>query len=346
MIRPASSAASIGRYRWEFPRRLPSTRIVVPADALPETAGKARSPVRHRVLASIFLAAMASTAASAHPAAEPPPSFAAAQPAGSLLIIGGGDRPDGLTKKLVELARSFGSGKIVVFTTASGVPEEVGPEMAAELKAAGAAEIAVFHLTREEALKPGSAGILNGAGGVYFCGGVQSRLTDVLLDTPLHKRLLELYAEGLVVAGTSAGAAVMSDLMITGDEKRTTDEDAAWQTIEAENVVTARGFGFLRTAIVDQHFVRRRRHNRLMSLVLEYPTLVGLGIDESTAVWVRPDGRFEICGIGQVVVYDARAASLSRTADRLLGAAGMAVHVLLPGDVFDPATGQVEGGRR
>lgn len=267
-------------------------------------------------------------------------------PAGSLLIIGGGDRPDGLTTKFVELARGFGSGKIVIFTTASGVPEEVGPEMVAEVKEAGATEAAVYHLTRDEALKPDSAKILDRAGGVYFCGGVQSRLTDVLLDTPIHKKLLQLYAEGLVLAGTSAGAAVMSDVMITGDEKRTTDENAHWQTIEAENVITTRGFGFLTTAIVDQHFVRRRRHNRLISLVLERPTLVGFGIDESTAVWVRPDGRYEIVGIGQVIVYDARAAAVSRTPDRLLGAAGMTVHVLLPGDVYDPATGKVEEIRR
>ncbi len=276
--------------------------------------------------------------------------LAAAQPsrhpAGSLLIIGGGDRPDGLTSKFVELARGFSSGKIIIFTTASGVPEEVGPEMIAEVKAAGATEAAVYHLTREEALKPDSAKILDGAGGIYFCGGVQSRLTDVLLDTPIHRRLLELYAEGLVLAGTSAGAAVMSEVMITGDEKRTTDENANWQTIEAENVITTRGFGFLTTAIVDQHFVRRRRHNRLISLVLERPALVGLGIDESTAVWVRPDGRYEIVGIGQVIVYDARAAAVSHTPDSLLGAAGMTVHVLLPGDVYDPATGKVEGARR
>ncbi|MCX6564912.1 MAG: cyanophycinase [Candidatus Aminicenantes bacterium] len=267
-------------------------------------------------------------------------------PAGSLLIIGGGDRPDGLTKKFVELSRGFGSGKIVIFTMASGVPLEVGPEMVAEVKAAGAAEAFSYQLTREEALKPDSANILDGAGGVYFCGGDQSRLTAVLLDTPIHKKLLELYAQGLVVAGTSAGAAVMSEVMITGDEKRTTDENANWQTVEAGNVVTSRGFGFVTGAVMDQHFIARRRHNRLISLVLENPKLVGIGINESTAVWVRPDGRYEIAGIGQVIVYDARNASVSRANAGLLGVVGMTVHILLPGDVYDPATGKVEGARR
>ena len=108
---------------------------------------------------------------------------------------------------------------------ASSVPEESGPAMVAEVKAAGATEAAYSQLTREEALKPDSAKILEGAGGVYFCGGDQSRLTEVLLDTPIHRKMLELYARGLVVSGTSAGAAVMSEVMITGDEKRTKDEE-------------------------------------------------------------------------------------------------------------------------
>lgn len=267
---------------------------------------------------------------------------ATAENRGSLLIIGGGDRPDGLTRKFVDLARGFGSGKIVIFTMASGVPEESGPAMAAEAKAAGAAEAVYFHLTREEALKPDSAKILDGAGGVYFTGGDQSRLTAVLLDTPIHKKLLDLYGRGLAVSGTSAGAAVMSEVMITGDEKRASDEGESWQTIEWGNVLTVRGFGFVKDAVIDQHFVMRRRNNRLMSVVLENPRLLGVGIDESTAVWVRPDGKFEIAGLHQVVVYDARAAKIKKTAAGRLGAVGMAVHILLPGDVFDPATGTVE----
>ncbi len=269
-----------------------------------------------------------------------------AETKGSLLIIGGGDRPDGLTKKFVELARGCGSGKIVIFTMASGSPDETGKSMVAEVKAAGAPEAAYYQLTREEALKPDSANILEGAGGVYFTGGDQSDLTKVLLDTPIHKKMLELYAQGLVVSGTSAGAAVMSEVMITGNEKRTKDENLNWQTIEWGNVQTVRGFGFVKDTIIDQHFVTRRRNNRLISVVLENPKLVGVGIDESTAVWVRPDGKYEIAGLHQVVVYDARGAKIVKTAEGRLGAMGMTLHILLPGDVYDPATGAVEGAER
>ena len=270
-----------------------------------------------------------------------PPREASAPPHGHLFIVGGGDRDEPLMRRFVELAAASGTGRIVVFTMASGVPLEVGPETVAEFTALGAAD-AVFHqLTRDEALDPASVALLDGAGGIWFSGGDQSRLTAALLDTPLHARLDELYRSGAVIGGTSAGAAVMSGIMITGDEKRQAGEGREWSTIEAENVVTARGFGFLPGAIVDQHFVARRRHNRLLSLVLENPALIGLGIEESTAVLVSPDGRFEVLGANQVLVYDARRASMTRTASGRLGACGMTLHILVPGDVYDPVSGAV-----
>lgn len=264
-----------------------------------------------------------------------------AGPKGRLFIVGGGDRDEPLMRRFVELAEGFGTGRIVVFPMASGVPLEVGPETVAELQSLGAAEVVFHQLTRDEAMDPASAALLDGAGGVWFSGGDQSRLTAALLDTPLHARLRELYRSGAVIGGTSAGAAVMSEVMITGDEKRQPAEGREWSTIEADNVVTTRGLGFLPGVIVDQHFVTRKRHNRLISLVLESPSLVGLGIEESTAVLVRPDGRYEILGANQVVVYDARRASTARTPSGRLAARGVSLHVLVAGDVYDPVRGTV-----
>ncbi len=270
-----------------------------------------------------------------------PPSETADRPLGHLFIVGGGDRDESLMRRFVELARESGSGRIVVFPMASGVPLEVGPETVAELKALGAADVVFHQLTREEAQDPANTALLDGAGGVWFTGGDQSRLTGALLDTPLHARLDELYRSGAVIGGTSAGAAVMSGVMITGDETRQPPEGREWSTIEADNVVTTRGFGFLPGVIVDQHFIARRRHNRLLSLVLENPALIGLGIEESTAVLVRPDGRFEVLGENQVVVFDARRAETTRIASSRLGARGMSLHILVPGDIYDPASGVV-----
>ena len=286
-----------------------------------------------------FLATFAGPACSPKPPAEPGPK-------GHLLIIGGGERTDDIMRRFTALASAFDAGKIVVFTMATGVPDEVRQETLAEYERLGAKDVAIYHLTREEALKPDAARILDGAGGVFFTGGDQSRLTAVLLGTPVLARIREIYEKGGVVGGTSAGAAVQSALMITGDEKRAKDEDELWEAIWADNVVHTEGFGFLRDAIVDQHFVTRRRHNRLISLVLENPTLVGVGIEESTAVLVRPDGKYEVVGENQVLIFDARRASVRVSPTGRLGGHDLAMHVLLPGDVYDPATGRAEGPPR
>lgn len=268
---------------------------------------------------------------------------AQAGPKGYLFIIGGGERDAPLMKRYVQLAAGFGTGKVVIFTMASGVPQEVGPELLAEFKANGVKDVVSFQLTHDEAMKPDSGKILDGIGGVWFAGGDQARLTAALLGTPIHAKMLELYERGCVIGGTSAGAAVMSEVMITGDEKRTTKEDEQWQVIWPDNIVRIRGFGFVKDAIIDQHFVTRRRHNRLISLVIENPKLVGVGIEESTAVLVRPDGRYEVLGENQVIIYDARKARTFKSPTNRLGAHGMTMHVLLPGDVYNLASGKVEG---
>ena len=263
-------------------------------------------------------------------------------PKGHLVIVGGGDRDEPLMRRYVELARDYGSGRIVIFTMASGVPHEVGPELVAEFKSYGVADVAYYQLTREEAMDPAGLKILDGVSAIWFSGGDQAKQTEALLGTPLHKRMLELYREGCLIGGTSAGAAVMSEFMITGNEKRAGGEEGTWEVILADDVEHTEGFGFVKDAVIDQHFVTRRRHNRLISIVLEFPTLVGLGIEEATAVLVRPDGKYEVLGEGQVIVYDARRATTAKSAEGRVGGRGLSMHVLLAGDVFDLAAGRVE----
>ncbi len=262
-------------------------------------------------------------------------------PKGTLFIIGGGERDAPLMKRYIQLAAGFGTGKIVIFTMASSVPREVGPELVTEFEGNGAKDVVFYHLTHDEAMRPGSEKILDGVGGIWFSGGDQALLTAALLATPIHKRMLELYEEGCVVGGTSAGAAVMSEFMITGNEKRTGGEEGTWEVILADDILHTEGFGFVRNAVIDQHFITRRRHNRLIAVVLQRPTLVGVGIEESTAVLVRPDGKYEVLGEGQVIVYDARRAKTFKSPDGHLGGHGLTMHVLLPGDVYDLAAGRV-----
>jgi cyanophycinase len=245
-------------------------------------------------------------------------------------------------RRYVGLAKRNGPAKIVIFTMASSVPLETGPGLVAEFKGYGVEDAAYFHLTREEALDTANLKILDGVTGVWFSGGDQAKQTAVLLGTPLHARMLELYADGCLLGGTSAGAAVMSEFMITGDERRTENKEGTWEVIIADNILHSEGFGFVRNAVIDQHFVTRRRHNRLISVVLEHPALVGVGIEESTAVLVRPDGKYEVLGEGQVIIYDARGAKTAKSPDGHLGGHGLTMHVLLPGDVYDLASGRVE----
>ena len=271
----------------------------------------------------------------------------AEHPRGSLIIVGGGPRPIEITNRFIELAGGAGRARVLVLPMASE-DSTSGPESAAAFRELGV-DARSINLTRGEAERETVTQLLDGMTGVWFAGGDQSRLTAVIGGTPFEAALHRLYRDGGVLGGTSAGAAVMSELMITGDERRPggdrppSDSSQAFLTIARDNIVTARGFGFLRTAIVDQHFVRRKRHNRLMSLVLEHPRLIGVGIDESTAIEVEPGGCWRVLGSSVVVLYDAREATLAT--GRAPGAAGVRLSVLPAGSRYDPSTGaaQVDG---
>jgi cyanophycinase len=254
---------------------------------------------------------------------------------GSLFIVGGGPRPAELMRHFVELAGGAGA-EIVVIPLASADAEAAGAALAAELTALGArASSLTFDRAGADSARVVDA--IAAAGGVWFSGGVQSRITDVMSGTAAAAALLRRHREGAVIGGTSAGAAIMSATMITGDERRpggARPSEEAWITIDRDNVVVIDGLALLPAAIVDQHFVRRRRHNRLISLVLERPERLGVGIDEGTALIVRPGGVWHVVGESVVVVYDARDAVVT-PADSPLGGAGIRMHVLPAGAHFD-----------
>ncbi len=265
------------------------------------------------------------------------PALAAAAPGpkGSLVIIGGGSRGPAIMQEFLRLAG--GSGAVLaVFPMASSLAATMGEELTAEFRRLGAREVRYLNLSRAEADSEAVLERLKGVTGVYFAGGDQSRLMDVLRGTRTARRLHELYRAGAAVCGTSAGAAVMSRMMITGDERFNKDPDNGFFMIRSTNILTAEGFGFLENAIVDQHFLRRKRHNRLLTLVLEHPQLLGIGIDEATAVVVRPGGLFEVFGDSTVLVLDAaKASKTTRDPAGNLAAAGLQLHLLRSGDRFD-----------
>jgi cyanophycinase len=255
---------------------------------------------------------------------------------GQLLIIGGGDR-GAATMQLFACLAGGAQGRVLAFPQASERPE-AGAEMRAELEALGIGRVTLAEVDRASADTAAAVALAAGITGVYLGGGDQSRLMAVLRGTRLAAALHRAYRDGAVMAGTSAGAAVMSRTMITGDERRPYSSDENWQTIEADNVVTAEGLGFLDDAVVDQHFVRRRRHNRLISVVLERPQLLGIAIDEETAVWVKPDRTFEVVGDGAVLVLDGSGARTARDAAGAgLRGSDLRLHVLRDGAQYDLA---------
>jgi cyanophycinase len=255
---------------------------------------------------------------------------------GSLVIVGGGDRLLSVMQRFVDLAGGPEKANIAIFPNASGDPMDYFDDIKSEFQAVGAKRVELVHFTRDQAVDPSSIERLAGVTGIFFTGGDQVRITRDLLGTPVHDWLRKFYAEGGVIGGTSAGAAMMSKVMITGDERLNPDTVRNFKFIKANNVITVEGMGFITDAIIDQHFLIRKRHNRLISVVLEHPALPGIGIDETAAIVVAPDHTFEVLGEGDVVIYDARHATNIRTApDGYLAGTGLTMHVLTVGDRYD-----------
>ena len=292
--------------------------------------------------ASLALALVVSGCSSA--ANRPVPTSPDPAGRGHLLIVGGGPIPRDVTRRFVELASLRGKARIAVLPMASAVAS-TGPEKVAELQSLGA-DAFVLVITRSNANSDSVQALLSSATAVWFPGGDQSRITAAMTGTRSAQTLREAFLRGASIGGTSAGAAVMTATMITGDERRLggrrppSDSSQAYITIDRENVVTTPGLGLLEGAIVDQHFVRRKRQNRLVSLVLEQPDLIGVGIDESTALLVRPAGTWEILGESVALIFDARPGRVTSRSEPL-GAADVRMHVLPAGSLFEPASGRV-----
>lgn len=136
-----------------------------------------------------------------------------------------------------------------------------------------------------------------------------------------------------MIAGTSAGAAVQSQLMITGDQNNHPEYTGYFKTIESENIITTPGLGFLKNTLIDQHFIKRQRLNRLISACIDHPDYMGIGIDESTAIYVK-GGIALVCGLSQVIVLECDEEN-TYIADGLQGAEDMKLSVYLPGQSFE-----------
>jgi len=263
------------------------------------------------------------------------------QAKGQLFIIGGGDRPGYMAKKIIELAGGKNS-KIVVIPMASSVPLESALWQKYELEKAGAGKVEFVRFSKETVDADSNLSVFDGATGIYFSGGDQSRLTQSMLNTKMLEKIRQIYKNGGVIAGTSAGAAIMSKIMITGNELVNKDSTRIFASVQNGNIETVEGFGFIDKAIIDQHFVKRKRLNRLITVVLENPKILGIGIDESTAIIVNPDDTFQVMGENTVMVYDAtESQNISVDKNGNLSVSQMKLHILKSGDRFNLITKKV-----
>ena len=229
---------------------------------------------------------------------------------GHLVIIGGAeDRQQDrvILRKFLELSGGP-NAKLRFITAASGVPDVVWASYQTVFKDLGALDCEVVPmLTREDASKPEVVSQIAQADGIFITGGDQTRLMACLWESPAFQALHRaFFINGACVGGTSAGAAVMSRHMLAlGTPTPSPQKDT---------VSTDIGLGFVANAIVDQHFSQRHRLSRLLSALAQRPDLLGVGIDEDTALIIEPNQSVEIMGKGSVTLVDPRRLKTNRDA--------------------------------
>lgn len=215
-----------------------------------------------------------------------------------LLVIGGGERPPDAMKKFVDWSGGAKS-KILVITWASGVPDEsyASLEKAFQTANAGLVEHAPIRPLDAET-RARFVEQLNSASGVFFSGGDQNRIMDVLADDGLFQLVKAKYNSGTPFGGTSAGAAVMSDPMMTGE--------ADLKILDGSKVGVRKGLGLVPNVIFDQHFLVRQRYGRLFGLIIANPKMLGIGIDEDTSVMIEDNRRLTVVGATQVMFVNSK----------------------------------------
>jgi cyanophycinase len=252
---------------------------------------------------------------------------------GQLIIIGGSEDKEGDCTILREFVRRAGGrdAKIVVMTVATGLPGEVGSEYRHVFERMGADLVDIVDTTRrEDASDSRNLEIIADATGVFFTGGDQSRITDILKETEIDDLLHKKFTEGLIIGGTSAGAAMMPDMMIVEGESETNPR--------IDSVKLEPGMGFLSQAAIDQHFAQRGRLGRFVSALMQQPATLGFGIDEDTAIAVKGD-ELEVIGSGAVTIVDVSSLTHNNFKESLhdeaLAICGAKLHILPHGYRFN-----------
>jgi cyanophycinase len=255
---------------------------------------------------------------------------------GTLIIIGGHEEREPSSERAIlkEVAARVDGGKLVLATVASHHPEGYFEEYQRAFRDLDVGELVELYVEdRSEAGDQDKLRVLDDAAGVFFSGGDQLRITSQIGDSAIDEKVRRLYERGGVIAGTSAGASVMSETMLV---KGTSQE-----THRIGDLHMAPGLGLIRDVIIDQHFAERGRFGRLIGAVAHNPRVLGIGVDENTAAVVE-GGSLTVLGSGAVYIVDGSRVTYSNLAEArsevTLSMHNMTVHVLAEGDRFDLAS--------
>ena len=258
---------------------------------------------------------------------------------GPVMPIGGAEEtePGGqILERFVDLAGGK-KARIAIIPTASDDPQRSGDGYATLFREMGAGEADWLRVERrEDANAEPAIALLREATGIYITGGDQARLVRLLVGTLVMECVRMRNADGVIVAGTSAGASILSALMMAGGTGVGGNSNGSAARKGMVDVVA--GFGLLQDIIVDQHFSQRGRMGRLLSVFAGTPGLIGIGLDEDTAVLINREGTLEVLGSNMVTIVDGRN-TISDYFDRqdgeVLTIAGSSLHALAGGRLFD-----------
>lgn len=250
---------------------------------------------------------------------------------GMLIIIGGGEDKTESKTILKEIAQQTGRGKLVIVTIASKVPQERWEEYRNVFKSLNVKEIVHFNIQQHrDALDAKNLDLFKGAKAVFFTGGDQLKITTKIGGTPVIDKIFEIYNKGGLVAGTSAGASAMGKTMLVCNEEMDSHKVGGWSM--------APGLGMLEDILIDQHFAQRHRLGRLLGAVASNPGVLGIGLDEDTAIVIEKNS-FKVIGRNAVYVIDGSHVTSTNiseaAATKTMSMHGVRLHILANFDSFD-----------
>jgi cyanophycinase len=252
---------------------------------------------------------------------------------GKLFIIGGGNRSDSLMKKMLAVSHLKKNDYIVVLPMASEEPDSSFFYFKNQIEKLTIHKIVMFNFDKSMLAQKKLIDSLQKAKLIFISGGDQNRFMDVVNNTTVYSAIHKAYKNGSTIAGTSAGAAVMCEQMITGNQKLDTNYSATFNKIQYNNLETKQGLALIKNAIIDQHFLKRNRYNRLVTAMVEFPTYVCIGIDEGTAIIVH-NRQIEIAGESEVVVLKNINGISKSKKNNLVGIKKLEISVYYDGQKF------------